>query len=42
MVDVRAHEDYARADVVDGGHIPIQQRQAVREYFINVHKGEGQ
>lgn len=42
LVDARARDDYARADVVDGGHIPIQQRQAVREYFINVHKGEGQ
>jgi hypothetical protein len=42
LVDVRAHDDYARADVVDEGRIPIQQRQAVHDYFINVHKGEGQ
>ena len=42
LADVRAHEDYARADVVRQGRIPIQQRQAVRDYFINVHKGEDQ
>ena len=39
LADVRAHEDYARADVVRQGRVPIQQRQAVRDYFINVHEG---
>jgi hypothetical protein len=42
LVDVRARDDYARADVVRQGHVPIQQRQAVRDYFINVHKGDEQ
>jgi hypothetical protein len=39
FAEVRARDDYQRADVVGQGHVPIQQRQAVREYFINVHEG---
>lgn len=42
FADARARKDYERADVVNQGRIPIQQRQAVREYFINVHEGENQ
>ena len=42
FAEIRARDDYGRADVVDQGHIPIQQRQAVRDYFINVHEGEEQ
>ncbi len=39
LVDVRARDDYSSADVIREGRTPIQQRQAVRDYFINVHKG---
>jgi hypothetical protein len=42
LVDVRAHANYERADVVGQGRTPIQQRKAVRDYFINVHKGDEQ
>ena len=42
LADVRSREDYARADVVGQGRIPIQQRQAVREYFIYVHESGDQ
>jgi hypothetical protein len=42
FTDVHTRDDYERADVVGQGHVPIQQRQAVREYFINVHKGGDQ
>jgi len=40
--DVRGREDYAGADVMRPGRVPIQQRQAVRDYFINIHEGDNQ
>ncbi len=40
LSEVRAHKDYARADVVNQGRIPIQQRQAVRDYFMSLHEGD--
>jgi len=38
FADVRGREDYADADVIRPGHVPIEQRQAVRDYFINIHE----
>ncbi len=40
FADVRGREDYAGADVMKTGRVPIEQRQAVRDYFINVHEGD--
>jgi hypothetical protein len=42
LADVRARADYKRADVMQPGRIPIQQQQAVRDYFINIHEGNNQ
>ncbi len=39
LAEVRARDDYNRADVMRPSRIPIQQQQAVRDYFINIHKG---
>jgi hypothetical protein len=39
LADVRARDDYNRADVMQPSRIPIQQQQAVRDYFINIHEG---
>ncbi len=39
LADVRAREDYKRADVMRPSRVPIQQREAVRDYFINIHEG---
>jgi hypothetical protein len=38
FADVRGREDYADANVMRPGHVPIQQKQAVRDYFINLHE----
>lgn len=38
FADVRGRGDYADADVMRPGHVPIQQREAVRDYFINIHE----
>jgi hypothetical protein len=38
FADVRGRKDYADADVMRPGHVPIQQKQAVRDYFINIHE----
>jgi hypothetical protein len=38
--DVRGRDDYSGAEVMKTGRVPIEQRQAVRDYFINVHEGD--
>jgi hypothetical protein len=38
FADVRGRADYADADVMRPGHVPIQQKAAVRDYFINIHE----
>ena len=40
FADVRGRDEYAGADVMKPGRVPIEQRQAVRDYFINVHEGD--
>jgi hypothetical protein len=40
FADVRGRDDYSGADVMKTGRVPIEQRQAVRDYFINVHEGD--
>ena len=40
LADVRARDDYNRADVMRPSRIPIQQQQAVRDYFINIHESD--
>ena len=40
FADVRGRDEYAGADVMRPGRVPIEQRQAVRDYFINVHEGD--
>lgn len=39
FADVRVRDDYNRADVMQPSRVPMQQRQAVRDYFINIHEG---
>ncbi|UCH49345.1 MAG: hypothetical protein JSU95_06070 [Betaproteobacteria bacterium] len=39
LADVRARDDYNRADVMQPSRIPIEQQQAVRDYFVNIHEG---
>ena len=38
FAEVRGRADYADADVMRPGYVPIQQKQAVRDYFINIHE----
>lgn len=38
LADVRARDDYNRADVMRPSRIPIHQQQAVRDYFVNIHE----
>lgn len=40
FADVRGRDEYSGADVMKTGRVPIEQRQAVRDYFINVHEGD--
>ena len=40
LASVRGRDDYSGADVMRPGRVPIEQRQAVRDYFINVHEGD--
>jgi len=37
FANVRGRNDYSDADVMRPGHVPIQQKKAVRDYFINIH-----
>ncbi|NIO43797.1 MAG: hypothetical protein GTO41_28745 [Burkholderiales bacterium] len=38
LADVRERDDYNRADVMRSSRVPVEQRQAVRDYFINIHE----
>lgn len=39
FADVRERGSYESADVMRSSRVPMQQRQAVRDYFIKVHEG---